>query len=298
MKIYILGINGLLGSELFLNFINNNSFVVRGSVRLRSVKKLNFLKNTDLNRIDFNVSARDLNRIKKNISKFKPSVVINCIGYVKQKIKNTLDSSNIFYVNSVFPKKLYDVTNKLNIRLIHFSSDCVFNGCKGYYNESSIPDAKDLYGYSKYLGELSGKNVVTIRTSIIGHEIDAKLGLLEWFLSQKKQCLGFKNCYFSGLTSFEVFKFLKNYLINNKKKINGLFHLSSKCISKYDLLKLISRVYKKKIIIKKDYKLKINRVLISRFIQKKLSYKPPSWVKMIKDMRISRLNKFKDSYQF
>jgi dTDP-4-dehydrorhamnose reductase len=296
MKIYILGITGLLGSELFLNFINNTSFKVRGTVRLKSVKKLNYLKNSDVNQIDFNVSARDLKKIKKNILKFKPDVVINCIGYVKQKIRNASNNSNIFYVNSVFPKKLYEITNKLNIRLIHFSSDCVFNGSKGNYSESITPDAKDLYGYSKYLGELSEKNAVTIRTSIIGHEINTKFGLLEWFLSQKKQCLGFKNCYFSGLTSFEVFKFLKNYLINNKMKISGLFHLSSKSISKYDLLKIIAIIYKKKIIIKKDYNLKLNRVLISRFIQKKLSYRPPSWVQMIKDMRISRLNKFKDNH--
>jgi dTDP-4-dehydrorhamnose reductase len=289
MRIYILGITGLLGSELFVNFSKTKNFTVKGSTRLKSFKNLNFLKRFDVDKIDFNICAKDLTVIKRKIIKFKPDLVINCIGYVKQKIVKKTNPTDVFYVNSIFPKKLYEITKKFNIKLIHFSTDCVFTGSKGNYKESSIPDAKDLYGYSKYLGELTGSNVITVRTSIIGHEINTKFGLLEWFLSQKKKCLGFKNCYFSGLTSFEVFKFLKNNLIM-KKKINGLFHLSTKAISKYDLLRIISTIYKKKILIKKDYKLKINRVLISKFVQKNLLYKPPSWVKMINEMKINHFN--------
>jgi len=209
--------------------------------------------------------------------------VINCVGFVKQKIKKKFRSDEIFYINSIFPKKLYSITKSLNKILIHFSTDCVFDGKKGNYSEQDKSSAKDIYGLSKYKGELKGKKVVTIRTSVIGHEINSKNGLLEWFLNKKKSCLGFANCYFSGLTSYEIYNFISGYLLK-KKIISGLIHLSSSPISKFKLLKIITSIYKKKILIKKDFKLNINRVLNSDLIKKKLLYKAPSWTRMIKDM--------------
>jgi dTDP-4-dehydrorhamnose reductase len=149
-------------------------------------------------------------------------------------------------------------------------------------NEMYKEDHKCILELAKLEGELKGKKVITIRTSVIGHEVSSKNGLLEWFLNQKKSCLGFANCYFSGLTSYEIYNFISRYLL--KSEISGLIHLSSSPISKFKLLKIISSVYKKKILIKKDLKLKINRVLNSNLIKKKLLYKAPSWTRMIKEM--------------
>ena len=281
MKIYILGATGMLGSELFLRFSKIQKYTTKGSIRTKYSRFLRKFQNN----IDYNICAYDLNKIKKKIKKFKPDYVINCIGVIKQKINNTNNLSHIFYINSIFPKKIFEITDSLKIKLIHFSTDCVFNGHKGNYNEQSTPNARDLYGFSKYLGELNNKNVLTFRTSIIGHELSSKRGLLEWFLSKRKKCNGYMNVFFSGLTTFEIFNFFHNYLfINKNKNLCGLYNLSSSRISKYALLKEISKIYKKNILIKKDYSYKSDRTLNSTLIKKKLSYSPPSWKKMLKDM--------------
>ena len=285
MRVYILGITGLLGSELFLRFIKEGQHLVKGSTRKHQLKEFPILNQYKKN-IDFGIDIINLKNLKKKIKEFNPDYVINCIGYVKQKINKFTKKSEVMYVNAVFPKKIYLIVKKLNSRLIHFSSDCVFDGKIGNYCEKEKPNASDLYGFSKYLGELNDKKAITIRTSIIGHEIKEKFGLLEWFLSKKK-CYGFTNSYFSGLTSFEIYNFINNYLFK-KKNINGLFNLSSSKISKYELLKIIKSAYKKKIFIKKDGKFKINRTLNSQFIKKKLSYKNPSWPKMIKKMYLNK----------
>jgi dTDP-4-dehydrorhamnose reductase len=281
MKIYILGISGMLGSELFLRFSKISKYIVKGSARAKHLKFFNEFKNN----IDYNVSAYNLSKIKKNIKKFKPDYVLNCIGFVKQKIKNSTKLEDVFYINSIFPKKIFKITKSLNIKLIHFSTDCVFDGSKGNYDEKSIPNARDVYGLSKYLGELNNKHVLTIRTSILGHELSSKHGLIEWFLSQKKKCNGYINVFFSGMTTFEIFNFFHNYiLIKKKKNLYGLYNLSSRRISKYALLKKISKVYKKNILIKKDYNSKLDRTLNSSLVKKKTSYKSPSWNKMLNDM--------------
>jgi dTDP-4-dehydrorhamnose reductase len=245
MRIYILGITGMLGSELFYRFSQLTEHKVRGCTRHKSINF--FLRKNKM--IDFNVSIKDLKKIKKKIYDFNPDYLINCVGYVKQKISKKTKKNEVFFVNSIFPKKLLLLIKNLNTKIIHFSTDCVFDGKIGNYNERSKPNAKDLYGRSKYLGELNHPKVITIRTSIIGHEISTKNGLLEWFLSKKNNCQGYANSFFSGLTTFEIFNFINNYLF--KKNISGIYNLSSKKISKYNLLKMIAKIYKKNITIKK-----------------------------------------------
>lgn len=286
MRVYILGITGMLGSELFLRFSNISKYDVRGSTRKKHIKIFEKFKNN----IDYNVSAYDLDKIKKNIKKFKPDYVINCIGFVKQKINRTTKLSEVLYINNYFPKKIFQITKTLNIRLLHFSTDCVFDGKKGNYTEKSITNAKDLYGFSKYLGELNDKGAVTLRTSIIGHELSSKHGLLEWFLSQKKTCNGYTKSFFSGLTTYEIFNFLHYYILNKKIYIHGLYNLSSRRISKYNLLKKISKIYNKDILIKKYSTYKIDRTLNSSVIKRKLSYTCPSWNKMLFEMYRNKIN--------
>lgn len=283
-KIYILGITGMLGYELFIRFNKTSEYKIKGSTRLNYYKELNKYKN-----IDFNISAFNLKKIEKKLKEFKPDYVLNCIGFVKQKIKNFSNSSEVYYINSVFPHEISKITKKIGAKLIHFSTDCVFSGREGNYCETDNPDAYDLYGHSKQLGELKKRSdVITIRTSIIGHELVTKNGLLEWFLAQKKKCIGYANVFFSGLTTFEVFTFLDLYLFK-KKSVSGLIHLSSSKISKYRLLKLISKIYQKKIIIKKDNKIRINRTLNSKYIERKLFYKCSSWEIMIKQMYSNKI---------
>ena len=277
MKIYLIGISGMLGSKLFENFLKMEKFIIKGSSR-DLPKKFKIYKKF----IDLDLDINNLDLVKEKIKKFKPNLVINCVGVIKQKIYKDVDQKNIFYVNSFFPHELYKIAHFVNARLIHFSTDCVFNGNKGNYSEIDEPNSKDLYGLSKRLGELDYPNSLTLRTSIIGHEIKNKYGLLEWFLSQDKKCYGYSNCFFSGFPTDEIFNILLK-IINNKK-IFGIYHLSSLRISKLDLLLKISKIYNKKIVIKKNDKLKIDRSLKSNKIKKLINYKSPNWNNLILNM--------------
>ena len=156
--------------------------------KLKIHQKINYehLKNLDVeNEEEF------FNTVKAH----KPDVIINCIGVIKQ-LKHADEPLKVLPINSIFPHKLHYFCNQEDIRLIHISTDCVFSGKKGNYLETEISDAQDLYGKSKYIGELHGRNSLTIRTSIIGHEIDSKESLLEWFLSQEDRINGYTNAFF------------------------------------------------------------------------------------------------------
>ena len=144
--------------------------------------------------------------------------------------------------------------------------------------------ANDLYGISKYLGEVKGKSTVTIRTSIIGHELSSKNGLVEWFLGQKSKIFGYKNGFFNGLPTIEIAEIVENYLFKDIT-INGLYHVSGPKISKFDLLSLIAKEYKKNIEIIPNYNVEIDRTLISKKFNLKTNYISPNWEKLIKKMK-------------
>jgi dTDP-4-dehydrorhamnose reductase len=219
----------------------------------------------------------------KALNKFNPDVVINCIGLVKQLAESKSSEKNIL-VNSLFPHQLARNCEKVGSRLIHFSTDCVFSGIKGSYLESDVPDARDLYGLSKLLGEVDYANSLTIRTSIIGHELSTKHGLVEWFLSQSNTVNGYSNAYFSGLTTREVGNVLGNFILP-QPTLSGIFHLSSSSISKFKLLQLINETYNKNIRINLDDSLKIDRSLNSKKLKALIGYISPSWESMIAEMR-------------
>ena len=190
-------------------------------------------------------------------------------------------------INSLLPHKLLSAAEKYNIRLIHISTDCVFSGTKGNYSETDNPDPSDIYGISKLLGEFSCSKNLVIRTSIIGPELNTKRGLLEWFLSQKDECKGFEKAIFSGLTTLELSKVIGKYIIP-RKDLTGLINISSKPISKLDLLKIIKKVYLKKIKISISNDLKIDRSLNSEKFYSLSKYICPNWEILIKDMYIDK----------
>tara|TARA_B100000579_G_C22698358_1_gene788539 strand:- start:120 stop:998 length:879 start_codon:yes stop_codon:yes gene_type:complete len=279
-KILIFGANGLLGSELSYCLSKKKNFKIFLTVRNSdSVKNFKFFKKSNFFK---NIDVTNNLIVEKLIRKIKPDIVINCIGIIKQNIQNK-DLKDIFLVNSFFPKHLSYLSNKYNFKFIHFSTDCVFSGKGKNYNEKNFPDASDYYGISKFFGEnLLRKNVV-IRTSFIGHNPNSKKSLLEWFLSQNKSIKGYDKSIFSGFTSYELANIIYKYFLK-KENMNGLFHISSKPISKYELLSLIKKVYKKKIKIVKDTKIVINRSLSSKKFKSMTNYKVKSWKSMIKDM--------------
>jgi len=286
-KILILGTTGLLGSTLLKYFSQKKNFECFGIIRKNSdKKKLKYIRNVKL----YKTNYKNEDSIKRIFAIVKPDLIINCIGVVKQLIdKNNI--SEIIKVNSFLPHYLSEIAKKQKkIKFVHFSTDCVFSGTKGNYYTTDLPDAKDIYGQSKFIGELKAKNTLTLRTSIIGHELKTKYSLLNWFLDQKKSVKGFKNAIFSGLTALEIAKVLHKFILP-KKNLNGLYHLSGKPISKYDLLNIIKKVYNKDIKILIDKKIKINRTLNSNFLQNQIGYKPQNWEKLIREMYKFNMNK-------
>jgi dTDP-4-dehydrorhamnose reductase len=170
-----------------------------------------------------------------------------------------------------------------NSRFIHISTDCVFSGAKGGYLESDASDAKDLYGRSKYLGEVDYPNAITLRTSIIGHELQSCHSLIDWFFSQQGQCRGFTRAVFSGVPTFVLAKIIRDVVIP-RPKMHGLYHVAAAAISKYELLKLVAEVYGKEIIIQPDDSLVIDRSLNPARFTEATGFITPPWPEMIKTM--------------
>ncbi len=282
MKILILGSTGMLGSTL-IKYFSTKKIEVFGTYR-DQIKIKVFFKNKNLKAE--NLIAFDLiknNKIIPIIENIKPDFVINALGLIKQKKK--ISKKNMYLVNSKFPKSLGRLALKKNFKLLHISTDCVFSGRKGMYSETDKTDAKDHYGKSKAKGEIFNQNSLTIRTSIIGHEINSKDSLLEKFISKKIR-VGYGNVYFSGFTTLELSKIIFKFFLNkNIYKRNKVIHIASKKISKFDLLNIIKKNYKININLKRDNFIYLDRSLDSSLFNKSRQFKPKSWNKMIKEMR-------------
>ena len=228
------------------------------------------------------IGVRDFERVARVHQAFAPNAVVNAVGIVKQRAdaKNSVISIE---VNSLLPHRLGDLCAKTDTRLVHMSTDCVFSGKKGGYREEDPPDAEDLYGRSKLLGEVSGRRCLTIRTSIIGRELDRKTGLLEWFLAQRGTVKGYRNAIFSGFTTIEMARIIESVLVR-QEAASGLYHVSSEPISKRDLLVLIRDRVGLETNIVPDDGFRCDRSLDSSRFRSAFGYRPPSWVEMIDEL--------------
>ncbi|HBF36369.1 MAG TPA: NAD(P)-dependent oxidoreductase [Firmicutes bacterium] len=285
LKVLVLGVTGMFGHTLFSQLAGEENLEVYGSAR-----------NSDFNRfftpeycqnIIHPVLGEDFESFAICLSDLKPQVVINCIGIIKQ-VPLAVDALKVITMNALLPHRLAVICKAIGAKLVQISTDCVFSGKKGNYRENDTPDPLDLYGQTKLLGEVNDKNSLTIRTSIIGHELKSANGLLEWFLSQNKKVKGFKYAIFNGLPTIEVAKIFKNYIIPDLAapipKLHGLYQVSAEPISKYDLLQLIAKVYQIPVEIEADDSFYGNRSLNSARFQRITGYSPPSWPELIREM--------------
>ncbi|MGX5201602.1 dTDP-4-dehydrorhamnose reductase family protein [Aliikangiella sp. IMCC44632] len=281
MKILIVGATGMLGYSLFTNLSDYSEYNVYGTVRNITGKE-QYFKNYS-KKLVMGIDVSNLEAVDSWLASEKPDVVINCIGLIKQHdiSKQHVDAIS---VNALLPHLLANLCAKNNARLIHFSTDCVFTGEKGNYTEADIPDAQDLYGKSKHLGEVDYAPHLTLRTSIIGHELNSSVSLVDWFLSQTKSVSGYSKAVFSGLPTCFVAKVLAENILKNLK-LTGLYHLSVNPINKYDLLTLVAKIYNKSIEINKSDKLVIDRSLNSTRLKADASLSVPSWEQLIVDMK-------------
>ena len=285
-KILILGANGMLGGSLHRYFTNTSNTVV-GTVRSDAAAKQ--LASMGFDNVIKNIEVTNYQLLEEMISELRPDYVFNCIGLIKQLSKSELPVSAI-EINSLLPHKLAQICTKYGAKLIHFSTDCVFSGSVGGYVESSLPDAKDLYGRSKLLGEVDYDNHLTLRTSIIGHELNSNVSLVDWFLSQSNSVKGFSQAIFSGLPTCYIAEFLDEYVIGNSG-LSGLYHLSAEPIDKYSLLLLIKQKYDVELDIIDYPDFVIDRSLNSDNLRELINFKPPQWPDLIEKMN-DEFNKY------
>ena len=285
MNILIFGVSGLIGSTLARTLSQNANFCVYGTTRQQNFN--HEAVGLDSKKIYSNINVCNTDDVISILNEVKPLVIINCAGITKHVLEGN-KLIPLLSVNSIFPCRLSEISKIKKIRFVQISSDCVFSGESGFYTEDNMTDAIDLYGKSKALGEIVDNEMcITLRTSTIGHEINTKLGLLEWFLAQKEECNGYTNAYFSGVTTFQLSRVIRDIVIPNHK-LNGLYNLASSPISKYDLLCIVAKVYKKEIKIIKYEDFTINRTLNGKKFNDLTGYMPPSWECMINEMSINR----------
>lgn len=229
------------------------------------------------------LDLRDFNRLGSLLEELKPSVIVNCAG-VTLRSKEALDKNSAISVNALLPHRLADWCSRSGSRLIHFSTVCVFDGKAGGYTEDSRPDARDLYGMTKILGDVNASFALTLRSSFIGREIFGGTELLEWFLAQKgKKIKGFTKAMFTGLTTNKLAELVAD-LIENHPGLNGLYHVSSETVSKYDLLRLMKEAYGLEVQIEPDDSFECRRDLDGERFAKAVGFACPPWRRLMAEM--------------
>jgi len=270
----------MLGNAQMTELSKYKNLAVFGTVRYLGEAERYLPKKVHKN-IIANVDVENTDSLAKILAMVKPDEVINCVGLIKQ-VKDEKDIALNISLNSLFPHRLAHLCELQGSRLIHISTDCVFSGKKGFYTESDPSDADDIYGKTKFLGEVGAPHF-SMRTSILGHGLENHGSLIDWFLIQKGKIKGFSQVIYSGLPTIEIARIIAGYIIPNQK-LAGIYHVSSEPISKYELLKMVARIYRKKIEIITYDKVVSDRSLDSAKFRKITGYEPPSWEQLIKKM--------------
>lgn len=281
-RILVLGGSGMLGHQLVQSW--RGRFDVWATLR-GSFEQFERFGIFDKEKTLTNVSAENFDSVVNVFSSVRPDVVVNCIGVIKQ-LKTAKDPIPTLTINSIFPHRVANLCRASGARFITLSTDCVFSGAKGNYSEADTPDATDLYGQSKHWGEVEGEKCLTLRTSIIGRELGTAHSLIDWFLSNRgknEKVKGFTKAIYTGFPTVVFADILAN-LVENHQNLNGVWHVSSEPINKYELLKLVNQEFNAGIEIEPFDDFYCDRSLNSSRFRAETGFKPESWTEMIKAM--------------
>ncbi|MFT3745249.1 MAG: SDR family oxidoreductase [Pyrinomonadaceae bacterium] len=280
MSILIIGGSGMLGHKLYQRL--STEFEVFATIRTNAAAVERFgIFNSHA--IFPAVDVTDINSIRRVLEVVRPECVVNCVGVVKQN-PTLADKIRTLTINSIFPNQLAQLSAEFGFRPITISTDCVFDGKTGNYSESDEPNARDLYGMSKLLGEVTEGRSLTIRTSIIGREISTSHSIVEWFLTHRGGSVdGYTKAIYSGFPTIELADTIAN-LIKNFPDLNGLFHISSEPISKFDLLTLANKYFNANITINPSEAVVVDRSLDSARFKALTGFASPDWEAMIARM--------------
>ena len=280
MRVLVLGATGMLGNAMFRVLSASSILEVYGTAR--NVSSTQYFSDIYSRQLLVGVDVENHDSLIKAFATIQPDVVINCVGLVKQ-LADANDPLQAVPLNTLLPHRLAALCQATRSRLIHISTDCVFSGIKGNYSESDFPDANDLYGRSKFLGEVDYLHAITLRTSIIGHELSGSRSLIGWFLAQQGTVKGFTRAIFSGLPTVELSRVVCDFVLPHSE-LHGLYHVAAKPINKFDLLQLVAKTYGKDIEIVPSDELVIDRSLNADRFMGATGYVPPEWSVLIQRM--------------
>lgn len=279
MKILILGGDGMLGHQLLKSLSTRHEVKVTLRQDLDAYRVVKLFSGANS---FFGIDVRSLERLTEVCAEFRPEVIINAVGIVKQR-PTAKESIPSLEINSLLPHRLAVLCKAMGARLIHLSTDCVFSGRKGNYRESDLSDAEDLYGKTKYLGELHESHCLTLRTSIIGRELSRKKSLFEWFMAQEGAVRGFSRALYNGFTTIEIARIIEMMLVQHPDAC-GVWQVSSEPINKCTLLELFRSSTGKQLEIIADDSFVCDRTLDSTRFRTAFAYTPPAWDAMISEL--------------
>jgi dTDP-4-dehydrorhamnose reductase len=279
MRILILGGDGMLGHRLLASWRDRHEVRVTLRQDLPAYREFGLFgpENTYTG-----VDARSIDRLAEVFADARPEAVVNAVGIVKQREDANAAIPSI-EINALLPHRLAVLCRATDARLVHISTDCVFSGRKGGYTEHDVPDAEDLYGRTKLLGEVSEANAITLRTSMIGTQIVRKTGLVEWFLAQRGCIRGYRRAIFSGFTTIELARIIE-FVLTSLPAASGVYHVSSDAISKHELLTLLNERLGLGVDIAPDDDFVCDRSLDSTRFRRLSGYRPPDWRAMLDEL--------------
>lgn len=280
MRILVLGASGMLGNAMLRVMTEKNDWTIYGTLRSANAALQAMAPRAQL---ICGIHADQPDRLMAAFTQSRPEIVINCVGLVKQ-LASAEDPLEAIPINGLLPHRLARLCELAKARLVHISTDCVFSGRKGNYSEADVPDAEDVYGRSKLIGEVNYPHAITLRTSIIGHELGTAHGLIDWFLAQQGRIKGYTEAIFSGLPTCELARVIRDIVIPNPD-LHGTYHVAAEPISKHDLLQLVNRDYGKALQIEPDDKVKIDRSLDASRFREATSYVASAWPELVTQMR-------------
>lgn len=283
MRILVLGATGMLGHKVFQTLRGRFPGVIatmQGSLTDSAISKIGLFQGAQ---VIEHFDATDWCALNTRLQEIKPDVTVNCTGVIKQRIEAQAALPSIS-VNALLPHKLAEICGTWGGRIIHFSTDCVFSGRKGNYREEDVSDAEDLYGRSKYLGEVATANALTLRTSVIGRELFHFTGLLEWFLAQNHNKVpGYTRVRYSGVTTNHLAEVVAD-LLEKQPRLSGVYQVAGQTISKHDLLCLVRDAFRLDIEIVPDAELSCDRSLNGGRFQRAAGHAGPPWPALVEQL--------------
>ncbi|MFO1228697.1 dTDP-4-dehydrorhamnose reductase family protein [Roseateles sp.] len=278
----VMGANGMLGHVVLRWFASRGTHRVVGTVR-NDAAAAPLRAQMPHAELRTGVDATNLRGLRALFDAIKPSAVINCVGMVKQ-LAGADSPATAIPVNAMLPHRLSRLCGDAGVRLVHISTDCVFSGSRGRYTEADTPDAEDLYGRTKLMGEVEAPHAVTLRTSIIGPELNTTHALLGWFLASKGTVPGFSNAIFSALPTVELARVIDEHVLANPA-LQGIYHVVGPSINKCDLLRLVAKVYRSDTRVSEEPNPVVDRSLDGRRFEAATGYRSADWPELLEGMR-------------